>query len=1253
MSLLSCWKRQLQKQSHSRSKINGHGSGRTHGSHLTVESLEVRVVPATTPILNGINPGSAGSISKTFTPALDSSLTMTTTSVTGTPSPSTFGQPVTLSAFVTSATGVPSGGTVTFIDGTTALGTVNINSSATAILTTSALPSGTQDITATYSGTATLGPSSGTFTQVVNPAATTSTTVTGNPNPSTVGQQVTFTATVTAAGGIPTGSVSFFAGGTLLGTVQVNGTGSASLAVSTLLSGTQTITASYSGASGFAASSGAVNQTVNAATNSATTTTVLGSPNPSTLGQAVAFTATVTSTSGTPTGTVSFQAGTTNLGTASLNAAGQATISTNSLPAGTQTIAATYAGDATFAGSSGTTSQTVSSTATSTTTTTLVGSPNPSSVGQTVTFTVTVTSPAGTPAGSVLFFSGSTVLGIANLNNGSASLPVSTLPSGTNLVQASYGGAPGFNPSLGSVSQTVGSSGTFTTTTAVAANPNPATLNQLVTLTASVSSSSGTPTGIVQFQDNGTNLGTASLNGSGLASLGATTFVAGMHTITATYEGGQNFSISSGSTFLTVNSATAATTTVVSSTPNPSTLNQPVTFTATVTSSSGTPTGSVVFQDGGTNLGTGFLNGAGQASITVTTLTAGTHTIAAVYQATANFATSSGSTQQTVSGSASAATTTTVTGTPNPSNVNQTVTLTATVTSPSGIPTGVVDFSDGSTDLGTRTLNGAGQANFAVSSLTAGTHTITVTYDGAPNFQVSSGTTQLTVTGGAVASTSTTVSGSPNPSAVGQLVTFTANVFSSSGIPTGTVQFLDGSTSLGTASLNGSGQAILSTNSLASGTHTITATYQGSASFTSSSGTTTQTVTNGAATTTTTSVVGVPNPASVGQLVTFTATVISAGGTPTGTVQFLDGSTNLGIGTLNGIGQASISTSTLAAGTHSISATYSGSSIFSASTGFTTETIGQSSTTATTTAVSATPNPSSLGQAVALTATVRSIAGTPSGSVTFVDGSTNIGTATLNALGVATISVNTLPAGTQTITAFYSGAPLFAPSSGSVTVTVNGGVVPGNANETWVNQLYRDLLGRNGDPGGINFWAQQVNAGASRTAVALEFEQTPESLAALINNVYEGTLHRTADPAGLSGAEALLAQTGSVQNLQATLQGSTEYFQVRAGLNQLFFLNSLYTDALGSLPTPLVVAQLLPLLNSGFPHLALAQVVESSAAADAHYVSSLFNQYLGRGVDPAGLQFDVDFLQRGARDDQLIANILGSNEYFQRAQAGL
>ena len=71
MSFLSRWKRQLQKQSQPRSKSLGHGSGRTHGACLTLESLEVRVVPATTPMLSGITSDASNSISKTFAQAPD------------------------------------------------------------------------------------------------------------------------------------------------------------------------------------------------------------------------------------------------------------------------------------------------------------------------------------------------------------------------------------------------------------------------------------------------------------------------------------------------------------------------------------------------------------------------------------------------------------------------------------------------------------------------------------------------------------------------------------------------------------------------------------------------------------------------------------------------------------------------------------------------------------------------------------------------------------------------------------------------------------------------------------------------------------------------------------------------------------------------------------------------------------------------------------------------------------------------------
>jgi hypothetical protein len=75
-------------------------------------------------------------------------------------------------------------------------------------------------------------------------------------------------------------------------------------------------------------------------------------------------------------------------------------------------------------------------------------------------------------------------------------------------------------------------------------------------------------------------------------------------------------------------------------------------------------------------------------------------------------------------------------------------------------------------------------------------------------------------------------------------------------------------------------------------------------------------------------------------------------------------------------------------------------------------------------------------------------------------------------------------------------------------------------------------------------------------------------------------------------------------------------------------------------------------LNAGYSHLALAQQVASSPEAAIHFVANAYVRYLGRNVDAASLQLSVDSLLRGGRDDQLIAGILGSDEYFQRAQAG-
>jgi len=263
-----------------------------------------------------------------------------------------------------------------------------------------------------------------------------------------------------------------------------------------------------------------------------------------------------------------------------------------------------------------------------------------------------------------------------------------------------------------------------------------------------------------------------------------------------------------------------------------------VTFTAAVTSGSGTPTGSVTFKDGSATLATVALSG-GTAQYPTSSLAAGGHSITAVYSGDATYAGStSGVLTQTVN---KLSTTTGLVSSQNPSNAGNSVTFTATVL-PSAA-TGSVTFKDGSNALGTVALSG-GSASLTTSSLSAGSHNITAIYGGDGTYSGStSGTVVQVVNTTTKLNTTTTLTSSPNPSNKGQTVTFTGAVSPSTG-PTGTVTFKDRTTTLGTRALS-SGIATLSTSSLSTGSHSITATYNGDTNYNgSTSGAVTQTVRN-------------------------------------------------------------------------------------------------------------------------------------------------------------------------------------------------------------------------------------------------------------------------------------------------------------------------------------------------------------------------------------------------------------------------
>jgi hypothetical protein len=399
-----------------------------------------------------------------------------------------------------------------------------------------------------------------------------------------------------------------------------------------------------------------------------------------------------------------------------------------------------------------------------------------------------------------------------------------------------------------------------------------------------------------------------------------------------------------------------------------------------------------------------------------------------------------------LTGSPQTPTSTSLTAAPNPANLGQSVTLTATVSpAPTGASLGTVSFFDGATLLGTGNVNSSGVAAFSTASLTAGAHGLNAVYSGNAGFTTST-SAGFTETINALTSTATALVALPNPATVGQTVTLTATVSPApTGSPLGTVSFFDGATLLGSGNVNSSGVATVSPTTLAVGTHSLTALYSGNAGFvTSTSSVLTETINITALTSTTTILTAAPNPAAVGQAVTLTATISPppTGGS-LGTVSFFDGATLLGSGNVNSSGVATFSISSLAAGVHSLTAVYSGNSGFAASTSTpVSETIStQILLTPTATVFSAAPNPLDDGQSVTLTATVSPApTGSSLGTVSFFNVSTLLGVGTLNSSGVATFSATSLPAGSSSLTAVYSGNSGFAASTSSpFTETVNPG----------------------------------------------------------------------------------------------------------------------------------------------------------------------------------------------------------------------
>lgn len=372
----------------------------------------------------------------------------------------------------------------------------------------------------------------------------------------------------------------------------------------------------------------------------------------------------------------------------------------------------------------------------------------------------------------------------------------------------------------------------------------------------------------------------------------------------------------------------------LTSSQNPSSGGSSVTFSVHLTGNCNTPTGIVTFLDAGSVLGTGTLDSAGNATFTTAGLTVGNHNTTATYPGDFNFdANTSNVLVQVVTGYPTSTVLTTVA--PNPAQALQTVTVSAVVSSPfsnlAGIPTGTVTFLAGASPIGSAALDSRGVASTTVSSLSPGTYSITAVYNPTPIYATSTSAAVAEVVNGAA--TTTTLLSLPNPSTYDQTVTFTAKVAAaqSASVPSGSVTFYDGSAPLGSAVISTAGSASFSTSLLSVGSHTITASYAGSAIDNASTSSGLVQLVNLAPTTVT--LKGTPNPADVGTLVTVFATVnATLGGLPPpgGSIVFADQFGSLGAVAISN-GQATFTSSSFGAGTHHITATFATSGNFAAS----------------------------------------------------------------------------------------------------------------------------------------------------------------------------------------------------------------------------------------------------------------------------------------------------------------------------------
>ncbi|WP_272818791.1 beta strand repeat-containing protein [Prescottella equi] len=964
----------------------------TSGAH----SITAQFVPTDTNV--------AGSTSAAKTVTVSD--VATTLSVTA-PGTAQTGSAVTLSATITPPNAA---GAVQFKDNGTDIGTPVAVTGGTASMQHTFNTGGAHSITAMFTGNAGFAGSTAPAqtVDVSVPDVATSTTLTV-PQTAQTNQSVMLSATVAPT---PTsGTVQFKDGSVNIGAPVDLVNGVATLSHSFTSAGSPSITAEFSGSTGFTSSVSAA-QSVTVTDPDVETSLSVTAPGSAETGESVTLSAQVTPS--TAQGEVQFKVNGSPVGAPQTVSGGTASLPYTFSAAGSFEVTAEFTGAAGFTSATAA-AQNVTVTVPDVVTSLTLDVPATAVTGASVDLAVTV-SPSGAQ-GEVQFTDGGSPIGsLVPVVNGVATLP-HTFTAGSHSIGASFTGGPGFaDASVTSPASIVVSDPDQQTTTTVTV-PGTAQTGMAVTLEATVAPA---PTGgTVQFKVDGNPVGAPQAVSGGAASLPWTFDAADSFEVTAVYSGATGFEGSTSAPQSVTVSAPDVTTSLSVTAPATATTGESVDFSATV--SPANAQGSVQFMIGGVDVGAPQTVSGGAASLSHIFDAAGSFEVTAEFSGAAGFTDSAASAQSVTVSDLDQQTSLTV-DVPGSATTGSSVNLVANLTPQNA--QGMVQFTDNGDPIGSPVPVVNGVATLPHTFTGTGSHSIGASFTGGPGFADASATSSAPiVVSDPDQSTSLSVT-APATATTGESVDFSATV--SPANAQGSVQFKIGGVDVGAPVAMSGDAASLSHTFNAAGTYAVTAEFSGAAGFTNSSATAQNvTVTDPAPVDVATStLVGAPGSATTGVETTLSVTVQAQTGTvvPSGSVQFRENGSPIGSPVTLVNGSASIEHIFTSVGTRQVSAVYI------ADAGF----VGSTSVDRPVT-VSA-PNPSDVVSSVVIASTQAPTAGVPyvlraqvigaaslPGTVQFFDGGVAIGAPVPVVDGFAEITHTFTQSGPHLIHAVYSG----------------------------------------------------------------------------------------------------------------------------------------------------------------------------------------------------------------------------------------